>query len=235
MSKTQVGGDHYKKLPISPFDYGMANGLDPMQHTIIKYVTRFRDKNGLQDLEKARDTINQLIQYELDHTFRSDIDEFIEKFFGDLIPCDEPIEEEEAFLKGNWYGEAMSTLITRIKADDYSKHIERIIAVPRGGLTPAHEIAEALDIKTVELYDSNTIYEGNCLLVEDIVDSGVSIMDIIAGKTRWVGGLRTATIVQRSSSLYNADFVGHYENRDGYVIFPWEDASKLKGESNGDS
>lgn len=61
---TQVGGDHYCKLPIQPFQYSMANGLDPMQHTIIKYVTRFRDKGGLVDLSKAKQTIDLLIAFE---------------------------------------------------------------------------------------------------------------------------------------------------------------------------
>lgn len=63
-SETQVGGDHYTKLAIQPMDYSMQNNLDPMQHTIIKYVTRFRDKNGIQDLEKARHVIDMLIEYE---------------------------------------------------------------------------------------------------------------------------------------------------------------------------
>lgn len=61
---TQVGGDHYTKMKIQPFQYSMANGLDPMQHTIVKYVSRFRDKNGIQDLEKAKQTIDLLIAYE---------------------------------------------------------------------------------------------------------------------------------------------------------------------------
>lgn len=61
---TQVGGDHYCKLKIQPFMYSMANGLDPMQHTIVKYVTRFRDKAGIQDLKKAKQTIDLLIAYE---------------------------------------------------------------------------------------------------------------------------------------------------------------------------
>ena len=61
---TQVGGYHYRKLPIQPFRYSMENGLDPMQHTIIKYVTRFRDKGGIADLEKAKQTIDLLIEWE---------------------------------------------------------------------------------------------------------------------------------------------------------------------------
>ena len=61
---TQVGGDHYTKLAIQPMRYSMENGLDALQHTIIKYVTRFRDKNGIEDLEKAKHCIDMLIEFE---------------------------------------------------------------------------------------------------------------------------------------------------------------------------
>lgn len=60
----QIEGDHYKKLPIQPFDYSMQNGLDPLQHTIIKYVTRFRDKGGIADLRKAAHCVQMLIEFE---------------------------------------------------------------------------------------------------------------------------------------------------------------------------
>ena len=61
---TQIGGDHYTKLAIQPMQYSMKNGLDPLQHTIIKYVTRFRDKAGIEDLEKAKHCIDMLIEFE---------------------------------------------------------------------------------------------------------------------------------------------------------------------------
>lgn len=61
---TQVGGSHYKEMAIQPMEYSMANGLDACQHTIVKYVTRFRQKGGIQDLEKARHTIDMLIEFE---------------------------------------------------------------------------------------------------------------------------------------------------------------------------
>ena len=63
-SNTQIGGDHYTKLAIQPMRYSMENGLDALQHTVIKYVTRFRDKNGIEDLEKARHCIDMLIEFE---------------------------------------------------------------------------------------------------------------------------------------------------------------------------
>jgi len=55
---------HYTKLAIQPIEYSMHNKLDPMQHTIIKYVTRFRDKGGKRDLLAARHTLDMLIEYE---------------------------------------------------------------------------------------------------------------------------------------------------------------------------
>lgn len=63
-TERQVGGDHYAKLAIQPMQYSMANKLDACQHTIIKYVTRFRDKGGIQDLEKAKHVIDLLIEFE---------------------------------------------------------------------------------------------------------------------------------------------------------------------------
>lgn len=62
---TQVGGDHYKKLKIQPMEYSLANGLDAAQHTVVKYITRFRDKGGIQDLEKTIHVIRMLIEWEL--------------------------------------------------------------------------------------------------------------------------------------------------------------------------
>lgn len=61
---SQVGGNNYKGMAIQPMEYSMKNGLDPMQHTAIKYVTRFRSKGGIEDLEKAIHTIQMLIEYE---------------------------------------------------------------------------------------------------------------------------------------------------------------------------
>ncbi len=66
VEKTQVGGDHYTKLAIQPMRYSMENGLDACQHTIIKYVTRFRDKGGIDDLRKAKQSIDLLIMFELE-------------------------------------------------------------------------------------------------------------------------------------------------------------------------
>lgn len=64
----QIGGGYYKDLAVQPMEYSMCNDLDPCQHTIIKYVTRFRKKNGVEDLEKAKHCIDMLIHFEAEKT-----------------------------------------------------------------------------------------------------------------------------------------------------------------------
>jgi hypothetical protein len=61
----QVGGTHYEKLGIDPFTYALANKLDPLQFSVVKYVTRFRDKAGIQDLNKAIDCLQRLVKHEM--------------------------------------------------------------------------------------------------------------------------------------------------------------------------
>lgn len=61
-SKTQVGGDHYKKCGIQPWDYTIANDLDYFQGSIVKYVTRWKDKGWTQDLHKARHFLDKYIE-----------------------------------------------------------------------------------------------------------------------------------------------------------------------------
>lgn len=60
----QEGGDHYKNMKIQPIEYIHANNLPFPEGCIIKYVSRWRAKNGIKDLEKARHFIDLLIELE---------------------------------------------------------------------------------------------------------------------------------------------------------------------------
>ena len=60
----QVGGDHYRRLKIQPVEYIHRNGLGFIEGCVIKYVSRWRDKNGIDDLRKARHFIDLLIELE---------------------------------------------------------------------------------------------------------------------------------------------------------------------------
>jgi hypothetical protein len=60
----QVGGSHYKNLKIQPVEYIHANQLPYIEGNIVKYITRWRDKNGIKDLEKIKHYIDLLIELE---------------------------------------------------------------------------------------------------------------------------------------------------------------------------
>ena len=51
-SKTQVGGGHYKDMVIQPFHFVMANNFNAFQSAVVKYASRYLNKNGVQDLKK---------------------------------------------------------------------------------------------------------------------------------------------------------------------------------------
>lgn len=58
----QVGGSHYKDAGIQPIEYIFANKLGFCEGNVVKYVTRYGSKNGVQDLKKARHYLDMLIE-----------------------------------------------------------------------------------------------------------------------------------------------------------------------------
>lgn len=60
----QVGGTHYEKMAIQPWEVIQRGDLDFFEGNVVKYVMRYRDKNGLEDLQKARHYLDYLIERE---------------------------------------------------------------------------------------------------------------------------------------------------------------------------
>lgn len=61
---TQVGGQHYKSMKIQPVEYIHANSLPFIEGSVVKYVTRHRQKNGAEDIKKAIHFLNLLLELE---------------------------------------------------------------------------------------------------------------------------------------------------------------------------
>ena len=59
---TQIGGEHYKKYVIQPVEFITKNELDFLEGCVIKRICRYEDKNGLEDLKKAKHEIDLLIE-----------------------------------------------------------------------------------------------------------------------------------------------------------------------------
>lgn len=63
-SDRQEGGSHYKTFAIQPVEFIHKNGIPFIEGNIIKYVLRHKQKNGLEDLNKAKHYIDLLIEQE---------------------------------------------------------------------------------------------------------------------------------------------------------------------------
>jgi hypothetical protein len=61
----QEGGTHYMKCAIQPIEYIYANRIGFIEGNIIKYITRWRDKNGIEDLKKIIHYCELLIDLEI--------------------------------------------------------------------------------------------------------------------------------------------------------------------------
>ena len=59
---TETYEAHYKKLKIEPIEYIEENDLGFHEGHIVKYISRWRNKGGVEDLQKARYYIDRLIQ-----------------------------------------------------------------------------------------------------------------------------------------------------------------------------
>jgi hypothetical protein len=64
----QVGGTHYKDLPIQPFDIMKANFKKEeyegyLRGNVLKYLLRYQTKNGVEDLKKASHYLDELITF----------------------------------------------------------------------------------------------------------------------------------------------------------------------------
>ena len=64
MSANNTGPGHYKDKPMQPWDFIVANNLGYLEGNVVKYVSRWRQKGGVEDLRKAKHYIEKLIEVE---------------------------------------------------------------------------------------------------------------------------------------------------------------------------
>lgn len=109
----QVGGSHYSAKAVQPWDYITSNNLGYLEGNVVKYVSRWKEKNGLEDLFKAKHYLEKLIELqqpaptsEADalreevEMLRSHINNGIEKtcgFFCALPECPRAQQKSDSF------------------------------------------------------------------------------------------------------------------------------------------
>ena len=67
----QIGGKHYKKFKIQPIQYITANNIPYIEGNIIKYISRWRDKGGIDDLDKVIHYVELLKEMEVGKSKRT--------------------------------------------------------------------------------------------------------------------------------------------------------------------
>ena len=58
----QEGGSHYSNMKIQPMEYILANNIGFAEGSVIKYVSRWKNKNGIEDLKKAIHILEMLVE-----------------------------------------------------------------------------------------------------------------------------------------------------------------------------
>ena len=64
MSKERIKHPKHYNKGIEMWDYAHSHKLDFFEGNIVKYVTRWKDKNGIEDLLKAQQYLTKLIELE---------------------------------------------------------------------------------------------------------------------------------------------------------------------------
>lgn len=79
----QIAGSHYK-TNMECWDYIVANDVGYLDGNAIKYLTRWRKKNGLEDLKKAQHFLEKLIELEMEKqaSLDNDVPDAVKQFGG---------------------------------------------------------------------------------------------------------------------------------------------------------
>ena len=105
---SQHGGKHYKEKGIQPIEYANANELSFFQGNVVKYVTRYKDKKGVEDVKKAIHYLQMILEFEYDvftdfaYSDEEDISqEELENYVKGFVPTEVlPIQSSPESL---WY------------------------------------------------------------------------------------------------------------------------------------
>ncbi len=148
-NKRQVGGNHYEKLKIQPWDAMQAWSTHDefcayLKLTAIKYLAR--DKNGLEDIQKAAHYLEKLIEVTHEHLQKAAHSfEIFDKDMGDKLAAESP--------KPGWdnVGKVAVDLTRAASAKGKTSQAQDPLAAapgtpidPLAGFVPGHPIRNAV-------------------------------------------------------------------------------------------
>mgnify|MGYP003141635231 CR=1 FL=1 len=66
MTNSTISPDYYKKGSIEVTDFISDQNMSFIEGNVVKYISRYKDKAGIQDLRKARWYLDKLIELEME-------------------------------------------------------------------------------------------------------------------------------------------------------------------------
>jgi hypothetical protein len=70
-NQKQIGGDHYKGRPVEPWDFIEEHDIPFLEACAIKYLTRWKNKGGLADLDKAVHFMEKVLEIKIEKPERT--------------------------------------------------------------------------------------------------------------------------------------------------------------------
>ena len=130
-----------------------------------------------------------------------------------------------------------------VSIDNSEFKYDGVIAIARGGLTPAHYIASALNIKCIDVIQVQSYNEDNTqgaleflsvlpalnsnnkyLLIDDLADSGNTFVKVIeelkAHSSQVV--IHSVALLLKPQSVFKPTYIGSTLKGNEWVVFPWE-------------
>ena len=137
---------------------------------------------------------------------------------------------EKVFISYREYGELLNNMTIYLKQLDTK--FNAIIAPPRGALPIAVHLSHNLNIKTiliknVDILDFLISRDDNVLLVDDIVDTGITMNSLVTNIKRSfkIGKLYTASLYYKERSIFEPNYYC-YKTRD-WIVFPYESLEEI--------
>jgi hypothetical protein len=112
----QVGGSHYQQQPYQHWDFVLKTNLPYMEAQIVKYLSRWRTKNGVEDLRKAQHFLEKLIEH-----FQSCNNQ--EQFAGEYVSHKETIR----YIITNNFSQREAEIITLVALAEDLEELQRAL------------------------------------------------------------------------------------------------------------
>ena len=185
MKEIQVGGDHYQGYDYQPLELIEDLGLSFAEGNILKYVIRFRDKGGKEDLLKALDYAKrELLKLLEQKPEKKEVDRKAIGFIVSFVSQDRINDEDRNFildvakyLHAGMIIRVSEIIIDKVKKEyDNEEEQKENLKAPKSYKEQLKQIKEAADYVLKEVRKREESPKDN--LIDRVKEEHESYMDM---------------------------------------------------------